>query len=192
MESVTVRLLERRAGTFWSLLVHRGEGSGSLLVIGRWSFSSSVFICFSSVKAWGVPVKMEARDHVYVCIRECVFVHVLGILGMSHGRRDASGTQLLALHESGEQMELCAEADRVLLSLLSVACSSLSLQSRWDDRDSQWHLAAASWTGAAVQGCANQAFVSCPWALTFLPLDWGHSLQTSMVTISAQGLHFSF
>lgn len=107
MESVTVRLLERRAGTFWSLLVHRGEGSGSLLVIGRWSFSSSVFICFSSVKAWGVPVKMEARDHVYVCIRECVFVHVLGILGMSHGRRDASGTQLLALHESGEQMELC-------------------------------------------------------------------------------------
>lgn len=80
---------------------------------------------------------MEAHDHVYVCIRECVFVHVLGILGMSHGRRDASGTQLLALHESGEQMELCAEADRVLLSLLSVACSSLSLQSRWDDRDSQ-------------------------------------------------------
>lgn len=50
---------------------------------------------------------MEARDHVYVCIRECVFVHVLGILGMSHGRRDASGTQLLALPESGEQMELC-------------------------------------------------------------------------------------
>lgn len=98
MESVTVRLLERRAGTFWSLLVHRGEGSGSLLVIGRWGFSSSVLICFSSVKAWGVPVKMEARDHVYVCIRECVFVHVLGILGMSHGRRDASGTQLLALH----------------------------------------------------------------------------------------------
>lgn len=73
-----------------------------------------------------------------------------------------------------------AEADRALLSLLSVACSSLSLQSRWDDRDSQWHLAAASWTRAAVQGCANQALLVvpglwpfCPWTgVTVSRLPW--------------------
>lgn len=100
---------------------------------------------------------MEARDHVYVCIRECVCVHALGILGRSHGRRDAGGTELLALHSWEWEADGSLCRGRVLPSLFSVACSSVT-----PVKDSQGHFAAASWAGAAVQGCASQTFVSCP------------------------------
>lgn len=68
---------------------------------------------------------------------------MLGILGMSHGRRDASGTQLLALHSwEWEADESRAEAGSCLPFFLWPV--PLSLQSRWDDKDSQGHFAAAS------------------------------------------------
>lgn len=48
---------------------------------------------FLPSKGLGGPVLIEASDYICVCMCECARVHVFGILGLSHGRRDAGGTQ---------------------------------------------------------------------------------------------------